>query len=171
MVVFGRLAQNTEARVELVLNSTVTATSFGAFQDSGVEYTRLQLEWCGASEVYAHLIIKASGIEAIQNLRYQTWDGGEWRIPACSNTWVYMGGIPLTGCNVSIEPDFVEFYVSMQGIPVNTTITLYVLLQRASVLTRVVAKTNNPILNHLNSPLVIESTSHDAFTIIVMQGK
>jgi hypothetical protein len=171
MVVFGRLAQNTEARVELVLNSTVTATSFGAFQYSGVEYTRLQLERCGASEVYAHLIIKASGIEAIQNLRYQTWDGGEWRIPACANnTLVYMGGIPLTGCNVSIEPDFVEIYMSMQGIPVNTTITLYVLLQRASVLTRVVAKTDNTILNHCNAPVVIESTSHDAFTINVMQG-
>jgi hypothetical protein len=171
MVVFGRLAQNTEARVELVLNSTVTATSFGAFQYSGVEYTRLQLERCGASEVYAHLIIKASGIEAIQNLRYQTWDGGEWRIPACANnTLVYMGGIPLTGCNVSIEPDFVDIYMSMQGIPVNTTITLYVLLQRASVLTRVVAKTDNTILNHCNAPVVIESTSHDAFTINVMQG-
>ena len=171
MVVFGRLAQNTEARVELVLNSTVTATSFGAFQYSGVEYTRLQLERCGASEVYAHLIIKASGIEAIRNLRYQTWDGGEWRLPGCANRTVgHMGGLALSACNVSIEPGFVEIYMSMQGVALNRTTTVYVLLQRASVLTRVVAKTDDAVLNHCNAPVVVEPTSRDAFTIHVMQG-
>ena len=173
MVVFGRLAQNTEARVELVMNASVTATSFGAFfQYSGVEYTRLQLERCGPL-VYAHLLIKASGVEAVQNLRYQTWDGGEWLAPAaCANrTVAYLGGLPLTGCNVSIEPSFVEIYMSMQGaLPVNRTTTLYVLLQRGSVLTRVVAKTDDTMLNHCNAPVVIDPTSHDAFTINVMQG-
>jgi hypothetical protein len=171
MVVFGKLAQNTEARVELVMNTSVTTTSVGSFQYSGVEYTRLQLERCGESEVYAHLIIKASGVEAIQNLRFQTWDGGEWRVPGCANsTLVLMGGIQLAGCNVSVDPDFVEIYMSMQGVPVNKTTALYVLLQRASVLTRVVAKTDNTILNHCNPPVVIESTSRDAFTINVRQG-
>jgi len=171
MVVFGKLAQNTEARVELILNSTAVTTSYGSFQYSGVEYTRLQLESCKGSVVYAHLIIKASGIESIQNLRYQTWDGGEWKIPACSNTTVVlMGSVPLAGCNVSIDADFVEIYVSMQGVPLNKTTTLYVLLQKASVLTRVVAKTDNTVLNHCNLPVIIQSTSQDAFNIRVMQG-
>ena len=172
MVVFGRLAQNTEARVELVLNSTATATSFGGFfQYSAVEYTRLQLERCAGSPVYAHLIIKASGIEAIRNLRYQTWDGGEWRLPGCANRTVgHMGGLALSACNVSIEPGFVEIYMSMQGVALNRTTTVYVLLQRASVLTRVVAKTDDAVLNHCNAPVVVEPTSRDAFTIHVMQG-
>ncbi|MBV5332493.1 hypothetical protein JZU54_02770, partial [bacterium] len=80
MVVFGKLAQNTEARVELILNSSAIATSFGAFQFSGVEYSRLQLESCGGS-VFAHLVIKMPGVRSIQNLRFQTWDGGNWLAP------------------------------------------------------------------------------------------
>jgi hypothetical protein len=173
MVVFGRLAQNTEARVELVLNSTAMTTSFGAFQYSGVEYTRLQLEGCGKAVVFAHLIIKARGVDSIQNLRFQTWDGGEWRAPNCSNTSVVaLGTRALTSCNVSIDPEFVEIYMSMRGIAVNKSTALYVLLQKASILTRVVAKTDDSILNHCNEPLVIDSASNsnDAFSIQVMQG-
>ena len=65
MVVFGKLAQNTEARVELELNSSVIATSYGtrAFQYSCVEYSRLQLVWCGTT--FAQLIVKVSGIQAV----------------------------------------------------------------------------------------------------------
>ena len=173
MVVFGRLAQNTEARVELVLNSTAVTTSFGAFQYSGVEYTRLQLEGCGDAVVFAHLIIKASGIESVQNLRYQTWDGGAWRAPDCNATELArLGAVALASCNVSIDAEFVEIYMSMRGVPINRTTALYVLLQRASVLTRVVAKTDDVILNHCNAPLVVDAASNpsDAFTIQVMQG-
>jgi hypothetical protein len=44
MMVFGKLAQNTESRVEFQLNSSSVATSFGQFRYSFIEYTRRQLE-------------------------------------------------------------------------------------------------------------------------------
>jgi len=169
MVVFGKLAQNTEARVELLLNSSSVATSFGAFQYSCVEYTRLQLEACGGS-TFAHLIVKASGVQSIQNLRFQTWDAGDWIAPNCSNGTVMLGTTRLLGCNVSIEADFIDIYVSMKGIAVNKTTALYVLLQRGSVLTRVVAKTDNTVIDRCSVPISINATGHDAFTIQVTQG-
>ena len=169
MVVFGRLAQNTEARVELALNSSAVAASFGAFQYSCVEYSRLQLERCGPS-VFAHLFIKASGVQSVQSLRYQTWDGGDWLLPNCSNGTVMLGTNRLSGCNVSIGPEFIDIYMAMMTA-VNKTTTLYVLLQsNTSVLTRVVAKTDDTVLNHCNAPVTINTTGHNAFTIQVMQG-
>lgn len=169
MVVFGKLAQNTEARVELALNSSAVATSYGTFQYSGVEYSRLQLESCGGT-TFAHLIIKASGIQAVQSLHFQTWDAGNWIQPNCSTGMVMLGITRLMGCNVSIEPDFVDIYVSMRGIAINGTTALYVLLQRDAVLTRVVAKTDNTIINQCNVPIMLNSTAHDAFFIEVAQG-
>ena len=169
MVVFGKLSQNTESRVQIVLNTSAIATSFGAFQYSDVEYSRLQLESCGGS-VFAHLIIKADGIQSIQNLRIQTWDGGNWIIPNCSNGTVTLGINRLSGCNVSIDAQFVDIYVSMNGITVNKTTALYVLLQKNSILTRVVAKTDSTMLNRCNAPVIINATGHNAFTINVMQG-
>ena len=169
MVVFGKLSQNTESRVEIILNTSAIATSFGAFQYSGVEYSRLQLESCGGS-VFAHLIIKATGIQSIQNLRIQTWDGGNWISPNCSNGTVMLGVNKLSGCNVSIDSQFVDIYVSMKGIVVNKTTAVYVLLQRNSILTRVVAKTDSVMLNRCNAPVIINATGHNAFMIQVMQG-
>ena len=169
MVVFGRLAQNTEARVELVLNSSVMATSFGAFQYSGVQYSRLQLEGCGGV-VFAHLVIKMSGVQAIQNLRFQTWDGGNWLAPNCSNGTVMLGVNRLSGCNVSLGADFVDIYVALNRAAINRTTAVYVLLQRASVLTRVVAKTDDAVINHCSAPTVINVTGHNAFTVRVAQG-
>ena len=169
MVVFGKLSQNTEARVELILNSSAIATSFGAFQFSGVEYSRLQLESCGGS-VFAHLVIKMPGVLSIQNLRFQTWDGGNWLAPNCSNGTVMLGINRLSGCNVSIDANFVDIYIAMNGVILNKTTAVYVLLQRASVLTRVVAKTDNLVLNHCNAPTIINVTGHNAFTVQVMQG-
>ena len=145
------------------------ATSFGAFQYSFVEYTRLQLEACGGS-TFAHLIVKASGVQSVQNIRFQTWDAGGWIAPNCSNGTVMLGTTRLLGCNVSIEAEFVDVYVSMQGVAVNKTTALYVLLQRGSVLTRVVAKTDRSVIDRCSVPVSINATAHDAFTIQVTQG-
>ena len=170
MVVFGRLAQNTEARVELALGSSSMATSFGSVQYSFVEYSRLQLEAC-AGAVFAHLIIKASGVQSVQNLHFQTWDAGDWIAPNCSSNQTVMLGItPLLACNVSIDPDFINVYVLVPPSLRNQTIALYVLLQRGSVLTRVVAKTDNTTIEHCTVPITINPVSHDAFTIQVKQG-
>lgn len=171
MVVFGRLAQNTEARAELALNSSAVATSYGAFQYSCVEYSRLQLERCG-DRVFAHLVIKARGrVQAVQSLRYQTWDGGEWLTPNCTNgAAVMLGANRLYPCNVSIGDDFIDVYLAMPT-PVNRTTALYVLLQQSGpVLTRVVAKTDDTALSHCNAPVTINATGHNAFTIRVLQG-
>ena len=170
MVVFGKLAQNTESRVELQLNSSSVATSFGQFRYSFIEYTRLQLEGC-EGVVFAHLIVKASNVTGVQSLRFQGWDGGEWNTPNCSSGAVMLQGITLlSGCNVSITSDFVDIYLSMKGILINKTTSLYVLLQRGPVLTRVVAKTDNTILQHCNAPIIINTTQHNAFDIEVTQG-
>jgi hypothetical protein len=76
----------------------------------------------------------------------------------------------LSGCNVSITAEFVDIYLSMRNIPINKTTTLYALLQRGTTLTRVVAKTDNTILQHCNAPITINTTQHDAFDIEVAQG-
>lgn len=171
MVVFGRLAQNTEARVQLVLNSSSVATSVGAFQYSAVEYSRLQLEACGAdAPPVAHLVIKAPGIESVQSIRFQSWDGGEWVAPNCSGPPVQLGGLRLSACNVSVTADLVDIYVSMRNLTLNSTTTLYVLLQRGAVLTRVVAKTDAAVLDHCRAPLRVDITGYNAFTLEVTQG-
>lgn len=170
MVVFGKLSQNTESRVELQLNSSSIATSFGQFKYSFIEYTRLQLEGC-EGVVFAHLIVKASNVTGVQSIRFQSWDGGEWIMPNCSGGAVTLGdGKILSGCNVSITRDFVDIYMSMKGFTPNKTTTLYALLQRDAVLARVVAKTDNTVLQHCNAPLTINTTSHNAFDIVVTQG-
>jgi len=172
MVVFGKLAQNTEARVELALSPTTVATSFGAFQYSGVEYSRLQLEGCGGA-VFAHLTVKAvPRVEAVQTLRLQTWDGGSWLAPNCSDgVAVRLGASRLSGCNVSLGADgLVDIYLALPPGPVNRTTAVYALLRRASVLTRVVAKTDDAVLDHCTAPTVIDVMGHNAFTIRVAQG-
>jgi hypothetical protein len=172
MVVFGKLSQNTESRVELQLNSSSTATSYGGqFRYSFIEYTRLQLEGCGDSVVFAHLVVKASGVSGVRSLRFQGWDGGEWIAPNCSSGAVVLeDGRVLSGCNVSITADFVDVYMSMKGVPINKTTTLYALLQRGSAFARVIAKTDNTVLQHCNTPLTINTKQHDAFDIVVKQG-
>ena len=170
MVVFGKLSQNTELRVELQLNSSSVATSFGQFKYSFIEYTRLQMEGCEGM-VFAHLIVKAANVSGIQSLRFQGWDGGEWITPNCSSGSVMLQGVTLlSGCNVSITSAFVDIYLSMQNITMNKTTAVYVLLQRGSVLTRVIAKTDDTVLQHCNAPVTINTTQHDAFDIQVTQG-
>jgi glutaredoxin-related protein len=170
MVVFGKLSQNTESRVELQLNSSSTATSFGQFRYSFIEYTRLQLEGC-EGVVFAHLIIKATNVTGVQSLRYQTWDAGEWISPNCSSGAVMLQGVTmLSGCNVSITRDFVDVYMSMKNIKPNKTTAIYTLIQRGTVLTRVIAKTDDTVMQHCNAPVTINTTQHNAFDVEVTQG-
>jgi hypothetical protein len=168
MVVFGKLAQNTESRIQLQLNSSAIATSFGSFQYSFVEYSRLQLEACG-NLTFAHAVVKAANVTGVQNLQFQLWDGGDWIAPSnCSSTF-NLGSLQLLGCNVSIDSAVVDVYVYL-GPYKNKTTTLYMLLQRGNVLTRVVMKTDDSCIQLCNTPVAINSTGHNAFTIEVTQG-
>lgn len=173
MVVFGRLAQNTESRVEIQLNNTVTSTSVGAFQYSGIEFSRLQLETCGGEVVFMHLVVKAANIEAVQSLRYQTSDNGEWLQPGCSARapWVMQ---TTMGCNVSIDSEFVSVYVPLPAGVKPVSATLYALLARGPVLTRVVARAHgaaSSIIEHCKQPVVVSpSTRQQQYTIDVLQG-
>lgn len=183
MVVFGKLSQNTESRVELQLNSSSVATSYGQFRYSFIEYTRLQLEGCGGV-LFAHLTVKAANVTGVRSLRFQSWDGGDWLVPPgnCSSTatgpgvanptavLLGDGTTPLAACNVSITGDFVDVYLSMKGLPFNRTATVYALLQRGAAFARVIAKTDSTVLQHCNAPLRINTSAHDAFDIEVMQG-
>ena len=169
MVVFGRLAQNTESRVEIQLNNSVTSTSVGTFQYSGIEFSRLQLETCGGEVVFMHLVIKAANIEAVQSMRFQVNDTGIWVQPDCvQRLWV--GG--ALGCNVSIDSEFVNVYVPLPtGFKSGAAATLYVLLSKGPVLTRVVARAHGAVTEHCKSPVVISPGTHDKqYTIQVLQG-
>jgi hypothetical protein len=179
MVVFGRLAQNTESRVEVhapppavaaravvtvsaqvQLNNSVTATSVGALQFSGIEYSRLQLETCGGRSVSMHMVVKAAGIRAVQSMRYQTGDDPQWRVPACGDQ----------GCNVSIDSDFVDIRAPLPaGYNASSSATLYVLLSRGLVLTRVVARASGEAIERCKAPVVIRP-SGQRFAIDVLQG-
>ena len=171
MVVFGRLAQNTESRVEIQLNSIVTSTSTGAFQFSGVEFSRLQLETCGGGVVFMHLVIKAANIEGVQSMRYQIGDDPTWRLPDCVQTqWIQNGTL---GCNVSIDSDFIDVHAPLPaGTDVSSSATLYVLLVRGAVLTRVVARADGKVVvEHCKAPVVIRPTMHEKqYLIDVLQG-
>lgn len=177
MVVFGRLAQNTESRVEIQLNSSVTSTSVGAFQYSGIEFSRLQLETCGGEVVFMHLVVKAANIEAVQSMRFQVGDDAvDWMQPNCSvqSRWVTPQGVSL-GCNVSIDSEFVSVYVPLpKPFKPATSFTLYVLLlsRGGSVLTRVVARADGAaIAEHCKAPLVIKPGSHaPQYIVDVLQG-
>ena len=171
MVVFGRLAQNTESRVEIQLNNTVTATSVGVFQYSGIEFSRLQLETCGGKRVFMHLIVKAANISAVQSVRFKVGGGVIWRQPNCTQTrWK---GQTTMGCNVSIDSEFVDVYVPL---PSDESIsgggaTLYALLSRGTVLTRVVARVDSGVMEHCNEPVIVRPGGYDRdFTVDVLQG-
>ena len=157
MAVFGRLAQNTESRVEIQFNNTITATSVGAFQFSGIEYSRLQLETCGGQIVMMHLVVKAAGITAVQSVRFQVGDDQQWR--------------QAEGWNVSIDSDFIDIKAPLpQGFNASSA-TLYALLSRGLVLTRVVARASGDVIEHCKAPVVISPSQHERqFVIDVLQG-
>ena len=168
MVVFGRLAQNTESRVEIQLNNTVTSTSVGSFQFSGIEFSRLQLETCGGKVVFMHMVIKAANIQGVQSIRYQS--GEKWLQPECVQIPWTRGG--TLGCNVSIESEFVDIWAPLPANFTSSSATLYVLLSRGSVLTRVVARADGgSVIEHCKDPVVIRPNRHEGQYIIdVLQG-
>lgn len=174
MVVFGRLAQNTESRVEIQLNNSVTSTSVGAFQNSGIEFSRLQLETCGGEVVFLHLVVKAANIEAVQSVRFQI-QGEEtaWMQPNCSvgSRWITPG--TMMGCNVSLDSDFVSVHVPLPlGYKSGTSATLYALLaRRGPVLTRVVARVDGAVAEQCRAPVVVRPSTHERQYIVdVLQG-
>ena len=202
MVVFGRLAQNTESRVEIQLNNTVTSTSVGVFQYSGIEYSRLQLETCGGTPVFMHLVVKAANISAVQSVRFKVGDDNDsiWRLPDCTaklSPWVGSKNA-MMGCNVSIDSEFVDVYApllldqnsssggnnnnnySFGGSSSISSVTLYALLARGPVLTRVVARVDGSgVMEHCNKPVVVSSGSSSSdrkqqqqpqYTVDVLQG-
>jgi hypothetical protein len=161
MVVFGRLAQNTESRVEIQLNNSITSTSVGAFQFSGVEFSRLHLEKCGSGGLVSmHLVIKAANITSVQSLRWSKDEGGGWKQP------------PTQGCNVTIDSDFVDIQVPTDLHQLSGA-TLYALLSRGGqVLTRVVARADGDSVTELcPEAVVIPPGRHQReYTIDVLQG-
>ena len=171
MVVFGRLAQNTESRFEIQLNHSVTSTSVGSFQYSGIEFSRLQLETCGGETVFMHLVIKAANIEAVQSIRFQVNDTGNWVQPDCVVQRQWTMGVSL-GCNVSIDSEFVNVYAPLPaGFAPGAAATLYVLLSKGPVLTRVVGRADGAVTEHCKSPVVISPGTHQKqYTIQVLQG-
>jgi len=160
MVGFGRLAQNTESRVEIQLNNSITSTSVGAFQFSGVEFSRLHLEKCGSGGLVSmHLVIKAANITSVQSLRWSKDEGEEWKQPQ-------------QGCNVTIDSDFVDIQVPTQAHELRSA-TLYALLSRGGqVLTRVVARADGDSVTELcPEAVVIPPGRHQReYTIDVLQG-
>jgi hypothetical protein len=173
MVCFGRLAQNTESRVEIQLNNTVVSTSVGAFQYSGIEFSRLQLETCGGDVVFMHLVVKAANIEAVQSVRFQVGIGDqEWKLPVCAQTrWILNKTL---GCNVSIDPAFVDVYVPLPAEFKSTSSSsafIYTLLARGPVLTRVVARVDGGVIEHCKEPVVVKSGGQERkFVVDVLQG-
>ena len=163
MVGFGRLAQNTESRVEIQLNNSITSTSVGAFQYSGVEFSRLHLEKCGSGGLVSmHLVIKAANITSVQSLRWSKDEGGGWKQP------------PTQGCNVTIDSDFVDIQVPTDlNASQLSGATLYALLSRGGqVLTRVVARADGDSVTELcQEAVVIPPGRHQReYTIDVLQG-
>ena len=164
MVGFGRLAQNTESRVEIQLNNSITSTSVGAFQFSGIEFSRLQLETCGGAGVFMHLVIKAANITGVQSLRFQVGSDNSqpWKQPDCS-----------PGCNVTIDSEFVDIRVPTGLNATDGGATLYALLSRGGqVLTRVVARADGDSVTELcRDAVVIRPSRHQReYTIDVLQG-
>ena len=167
MVVFGYLAQNTETRVDIQINTTTTIASTGCFQYSFVEDVRLQLEAYG-SLLFARLLVKASGVSSVQSLRYSTSDGGEFVTPNCTMAnKSTCGGVVYIGCNVTVDQEYVEIILPLPRL---TPVTLvYALLSKDATLTRVMAKTDDTVLQHCSA--VIQANAHalDSFTVEVLQ--
>ena len=166
MVVFGRLAQNTETRVDIQINTSTTVASTGCFQYSFVEDVRLQVEAYGAL-LFARLLVKASGVSSVQSLRYATSDEGDLLLPNCTGGNVSSCGGVFVGCNVTVDPEYVEIILPLPRLTPATLV--YALLAKGATLTRVLAKTDDTVLQHCNA--VIQANAHalDAFTVEVLQ--
>ena len=168
MAVFGRLAQNTESRVEISINTSTTIASTGSFQYSIVEDARLQLEAYGTL-LFARLVVKALGVSDVQSLRYAPSEESEFLLPNCTTLTrrTPCGPAVVIGCNVTLDAEFVEMLVPLPALTPTTLV--YALLLKGSTLTRVLVKTDDTVLQHCN-PVVHASAYTDAsFTVEILQ--
>ena len=175
MVVFGKLAQNTEARVEVQLNTSASIVSTGFFQFSFVDFARLQLEQFGdGGPVFAHLIIKASNVSAVQNLLMGTSeDGPLLPLSNCSvvvnvSCPYHMSWRMVSACNITVDSDFIDITIFLPN-PTPTTL-IYALLSRDTSLARVLVKTDSTAMQRCSKPTVqVEPSSQDGFVVQVLQ--
>lgn len=168
MVVFGRLAQNTESRVEIQINTSSTVASTGTFQYSFVEDVRLQLEAYGTL-LFARLMVKATGVSSVQSVRYAPSEESAFLPPNCStlSNNTLCGDPVFIGCNVTLDPEFVEILVPLPALTANTLV--YALLARDTSLTRVLAKTDNTVLQHCNPVIHANAHTLESFTVEILQ--
>jgi hypothetical protein len=178
MVVFGALAQNTEARVEVQLNTSASIVSTGFFQFSFVDFARLQLEtFEDNSTVFAHLLIKASNVSAVQNLLIGTSeDGPLLPLSNCSrqvnvSCFAHASWRMVSACNVTIDPEFIDVTILLPAVAQQTLV--YALLSRGTSLARVLVKTDATVMQRCPKPVVqVEPSSQDGFTVqVLQQGK
>ena len=169
MVVFGRLAQNTESRVEVQVKPGLTVASSGFFQYSFVESVHLQLEAYGPL-VFARMVVKASGVTSVDSLRYAISDGGEFLLPSCASRQYSQCGHTAVSCDVVMDADFVEVVVPLINITASPqTVLVYALLTKGSSLTRVLAKTDGTVLQHCHAPVDVNARTKDSFYLEVLQ--
>jgi hypothetical protein len=169
MVVFGRLAQNTESRVEVQVKPGLTVASSGFFQYSFVESVHLQLEAYGPL-VFARMVVKASGVTSVDSLRYAISDGGEFLLPSCASRRYSQCGQTAIGCDVVMDADFVAVVVPLSNITaLPQTVLVYALLTKGSSLTRVLAKTDGTVLQHCHAPVDVNAHTKDSFYLEVLQ--
>jgi hypothetical protein len=114
-------------------------------------------------------MVKAVGVEAVQSLRYSTSEHEEFRVPNCStlSNYTQCGQSVYIGCNVTIDPEFVEVLIPLPAI---TPVTLvYVLLSKGASLTRVLAKTDDAVLQHCKPVIHANAHTLDTFTVEILQ--
>ena len=175
MVVFGKLAQNTEARIEVQLNTSASIVSTGFFQYSFVDFARLQLEQFGEDgPLFAHLVVKASRVAAVQNLLVGASEDEPLLPPANCSDLVNVSCAALStwrmvpACNVTVDPDFIDITIWLPELTPNFLV--YALLSRGTSLARVAVKTDDTVLQRCTRPpLQIEPSSQDGFDVQVIQ--
>ena len=178
MVVFGSLPQNTEARVEVQLNTSASIVSTGFFQFSFVEFARLQLETFGDNRtVFAHVIIKAANVSSVENLLIGTSEDGPL-LPLVNCSVKVNISCPslaswrvVSACNVTIDPEFIDITILLPILTPNTLV--YALLSRGTSFARVLVKTDSTVMQRCPKPVLqVEPSSQDGFTVqVIQQGK
>lgn len=165
MVVFGRLAQNTESRVEIQVKPSVTVASSGFFQFSFVENVHLQLE-AYDTLLFARMIIKAAGVASVGSLRYASSENGNFTLPNCTERYSACGQVTV-GCTVTVDAEFVELVVPLPTLTQTTLV--YALLSKNYAFTRVLARTDGTVLQHCRPVISVNAQLKDSFSLEVLQ--
>jgi hypothetical protein len=165
MVVFGRLAQNTESRVEIQVKPSVTVASSGFFQFSFIENVHLQLE-AYDTLLFARMIIKAAGVASVDSLRYASSENGNFALPNCTGRYSACGQVTV-GCSVTVDAGFVEVVMPLPALTETTLV--YALLSKNYALTRVLARTDGTVLQHCRPVISVNAQLKDSFSLEVLQ--